>query len=749
VAPHNPLEKRSLPDIGELDAPIGAVEPDRLLELGQRARAQGERDRALELFRRVLASHPIHVRATFATAETLRELTRFDEAERCYRRVLELSPKNAGALLALGRIARRRGDRAAALEHFQAALVTNPAHVQAALEAVAELQLAGQFAQACQLLDTLVESRPRDARVLIALGKLERARGNREAASVTFAQACAAQPDRSDVLIELAIEQRVLGHPDAALDTARRALQLEPASAGALLEIAQHAAFADDIEAAAMICRQAIAVGSQRPAPYLHASRLLFSLGRRAEAFAVLDEAVSRFGRRPDLTMLRIGLLSQAGQIEAADELARCCCNEGLLSFPLWAQKTRIAIVRGHFAEAADALRDPPADAPSERAAAARLRAQLAEVQWQFAEAAEHLRQAIAEDDSDPTRRMELARVCVNLLRLDEAADHLRASRRLAASTLKHRGQSHNISQTAVGQLRDEFRLDLETLARVTDVAKLPPAQQLLPLRQMIRQNPAPSLPALRLLLALRLEGAFTRPHAAADHGAVPPAIPRRIAQYWDQAEPPADVADIMLSWALLHPDLTYWRFDDHAARLFLIDHFPPEVLTAYQRATVPAQKADIFRLAWLYAEGGFYADADDRAVAHLDKVVPPDVTFVAWQEECGSLGNNFLGSVPGNPVIGRALDRAVKAINIGDTDIVWLSSGPALLARAFAQVLAECEYTAEMFLRQCLILERWSLGRFVGIHSLTSYKAQGKHWLRTAFGRRRSDKVDWLALVA
>ena len=40
--------------------------------------------------------------------------------------------------------------------------------------------------------------------------------------------------------------------------------------------------------------------------------------------------------------------------------------------------------------------------------------------------------------------------------------------------------------------------------------------------------------------------------------------------------------------------------------------------------------------------------------------------------------------------MIARALDLATAAMNRGDNDIPWLATGPGLITRAFAQVLAE-----------------------------------------------------------
>ncbi len=116
----------------------------------------------------------------------------------------------------------------------------------------------------------------------------------------------------------------------------------------------------------------------------------------------------------------------------------------------------------------------------------------------------------------------------------------------------------------------------------------------------------------------------------------------------------------------------------------------PPEILRAYIRSQEIAQKADLFRLAYLSVKGGFYVDADDRSLAPIYSFVSPAAHFVTYQEDYGTLGNNFLGAKPNHPAIGLALKLGAEAINRGDHDLLWLSTGPALLTRAFAQLIAD-----------------------------------------------------------
>ncbi len=208
--------------------------------------------------------------------------------------------------------------------------------------------------------------------------------------------------------------------------------------------------------------------------------------------------------------------------------------------------------------------------------------------------------------------------------------------------------------------------------------------------------------------------------------------------QYWDSAEVPAELAALMRGWRDAHPRYGYRRFDAAAAQDFLAEACPAATLLAYRRAREPAQKADLFRLAWLFAEGGCYIDADDRCLAPLDTVLPPAAGLVLYQEDYGTVGNNVIAAAPQHPVTGLALELAVSAINRGDGDLLWFSTGPGLLTRALARTIAGPALTLPAWLRRLRILSRGELHQAVGMHCQVGYKTTERHWSRTAFAQRR-----------
>ena len=254
---------------------------------------------------------------------------------------------------------------------------------------------------------------------------------------------------------------------------------------------------------------------------------------------------------------------------------------------------------------------------------------------------------------------------------------------KLSKSYLAGKGHSLNISQNHVGQLLEDFELDRLALDKLAHARRLPIDAQLAKLKQIVNEHPGSTAAAIRTTIALRQAGYFSCSESTNETSSYS-AIPKHIVQYWDH-EPSPDIRDLMASWQSMNSGYHWQCFDNQQAIGFLDQNFPPSVLKAYRRATQPAQKADIFRLAYLTARGGIYADADDRCDAMLGGTLGSDKTFVAHQDNFGSIGNNFIAACPEHPVLRRALFLAVEAVNRGDQDLIWLCTGPGLLTRAFA----------------------------------------------------------------
>jgi hypothetical protein len=98
------------------------------------------------------------------------------------------------------------------------------------------------------------------------------------------------------------------------------------------------------------------------------------------------------------------------------------------------------------------------------------------------------------------------------------------------------------------------------------------------------------------------------------------------------------------------------------------------------------------------------------------------------------------MGVTPRMPLIGWALSTAVTATNRGDTDLLWFSTGPGLITRAFVQQVAAAGTDCTAWLSDVLVLERYDLYRIASLHCRTSHKKSQKHWSHTAYGGAREN---------
>ena len=722
-----------------------------LLDLGMQARRRADHQAALEHFQSAAAAYPKNISAKLETARTLLRLSRAAEAEAIVRDVLAGNPHHVGALLALGQMlstgdrgaeaesllqracdlapdnARalralasliyHRGDGLRARALLDAAIAAGRIPAAAQIEIAAELREQGHLDDARRRLEAAIASDRSNVAGLMELGRLERRCGHRQAASDAFKAVLQLAPLQQQALIEAAVEEHALGRPAEAERLLQQVLELEPDHLGALIQLAEHARMAEDDEAALKWSCQAMTAHPNALHPYLNASRAAVSTGRADTAVALLDHATTVFGQHPAIVARRLELLRLTGERSEALALVAGLPADVAANSSVWMQRVDLLLASGQYAAAGAALQAPPVRAGLAMGRVLDFRGQLAEAHWRFDEAAACYREALKIQDTDSWTRMWLARAQMLLLDLDGARENLAIATRQQSSQRLARGHSLNASQSFLGQILNEFMLDRDVVAELRQAAALPLPERVTQLQDIARRAPDNTAAAISLMVAMRMAG---RLQTLASRSESQPAIPRRIAQYWNDTEPPGGIVEIMQSWRKHHPLWDYQRFDDATAQEFLRSHHPTEVLRAYMRARHPAQKADLFRLAYLVIEGGFYVDADDRCLAGLDTIVPPHVELAVYQEVYGTIGNNFLGARPGEPVLLKALELAVEGVNRGDHDLLWLSTGPGLMTRTVARFFSDpAEHDG--LLNRALVLDRGELFPAVAVQDRKS----------------------------
>ncbi|WP_048439943.1 glycosyltransferase family 32 protein [Caenimonas sp. SL110] len=110
--------------------------------------------------------------------------------------------------------------------------------------------------------------------------------------------------------------------------------------------------------------------------------------------------------------------------------------------------------------------------------------------------------------------------------------------------------------------------------------------------------------------------------------------IPRILHQTHSTARLPAAIASGVRDLQRSNPGWDYRFYDDAAVGAFIRKQCPPEIRTAFFRINPdygPA-RADLFRYALMYLQGGVYLDVKSSAMRPLDQVVLPGDRFVLSQ---------------------------------------------------------------------------------------------------------------------
>ena len=709
-----------------------------LLGLGQCARRRGDRVSALSWHRRAAEADPANTWCRLECAVDLRELGRFDAARDALASVLAREPAHAPALLCLAQLERAAGQRAAARDVLRRLLAAAPGHVTALLELAADERELGDLEEARRLARAALAADPGQDAAWLSLGHTERVDGHHAEALAAYAQAHALQPGRAEPLLQMAQEERALGRQQASDALLARALAAEPDNPAALVQQAEQARQALDVPRMHALYAAAVARTPFHLGLHLGLAEALALLGRTGEAMAQLESAEATSGQTALVRVRRIGLLRRCGHWHEALALARQATADAPHDFGCWMERLSCETCLGTPADIDHCLAQAPAATPRDRARLARMRASVLEDRGDWAQAETGYQAAGALDPHAAETHFMHARFCLSTLDLPGARAALSAYMRLNAATLRLRGQSRHASQTHFGQVLDEYALDQAGLPALRDAARQGSAE---PILQTVAAHPHSTAAAVALLHALRaqgLAGPAARQSPGAELDATPGTpIPRRIVQFWDTPDVPADVRAILRSWRDHHPGHQVELFDDAAARAFIAASLGAVAGNIFGRISGAAQKADVFRLAYLAVRGGIYADSDDRCHAPLHTVLPCQAELVVYQEDFGSVGNNFIACAPRHPVVLLALRRALAAIARGDAETVWLSTGPALLTRALAQYLAASGPDWRDRLHRLAILSRRELFDAVAIHCLTGYKATERHWANAAARRR------------
>jgi len=266
------------------------------LGLGFCARRRRDRAAALEYFRQAAGADPKAVFPLLAVADELRELSRIDEAEAEYKKVLASHPNHEKALLGFGFCARRRGDRNGALAWFQRAAAIDPGNVFYTLTIADELYHLWRLDEAETQYRQALEAAPGSARALLGLGNCALRRGDLAAAYRHFEDSVTAAGDEREVTLSIAEALRDCGHFDRAIALTNKVLGTDAGHVRAWLVLGQVYRLAGEREAALRAFTEASEKDPSSPPPLLEMAIEERALGRFQTAKRLVRRATELDG---------------------------------------------------------------------------------------------------------------------------------------------------------------------------------------------------------------------------------------------------------------------------------------------------------------------------------------------------------------------------------------------------------------------------------------------------------------------
>jgi tetratricopeptide (TPR) repeat protein len=170
---------------------------EHLLELGRRESKDGNSVRAAEAFEEACAIEPQKIGICLELVRELRASGRLDQAETLLTNLLDLNPREFGALIERGLLRSQRGDHKGAADAFAAASAVEPHHVGVRLELVRQLRTLDRLDEADSLITDLLHQEPTPFGAWIDRGHLRRKRGDHTGAAEAFEAAAAVDPNPS------------------------------------------------------------------------------------------------------------------------------------------------------------------------------------------------------------------------------------------------------------------------------------------------------------------------------------------------------------------------------------------------------------------------------------------------------------------------------------------------------------------------------------------------------------------------
>lgn len=167
--------------------------------------------------------------------------------------------------------------------------------------------------------------------------------------------------------------------------------------------------------------------------------------------------------------------------------------------------------------------------------------------------------------------------------------------------------------------------------------------------------------------------------------------IPLKLFQYWHTKQLPPKMNENIIRIKKQNPEFEYYLYDDNDCRIFIKDHFPNNVLVAYDSLIPYAYKADLWRYCVLYVYGGIYLDIKYQCMndfklinlTYKEHFVLERPSF--WDDDSYGIYNALICCKPGNTLLIDTIHSIVDNVknNYYGKNSLY-PTGPGLLGKLY-----------------------------------------------------------------
>ncbi len=235
-------------------------------------------------------------------------------AEICFRKVIALTPNDAGAHYNLGNALKALDKRDEAIDSYRRAIVMDPGLHGAHVNLGSVLQGKKQFVEAEAVLRKAAALDPGKASAFASLGSVLLDQKKPEEAVTVLRRLVEIEPDNANAYNYLGIALKGLKKMDEATACHRKAIELDPDSVNAHISLGHVLSEQKQLDTAVAAYRKAASLDPKRPEVYDALGWVLRDQGKLNEAIEAFSEAVKLDATRLNAWKERADAFARLGQ---------------------------------------------------------------------------------------------------------------------------------------------------------------------------------------------------------------------------------------------------------------------------------------------------------------------------------------------------------------------------------------------------------------------------------------------------